>query len=606
LLISGLLLVGVLCQWAAWRMRLPAILFLLLTGLVLGPLTGWLNPDELLGEALFPLVSLGVAVILFEGSLTLRFSEARGVARIIRNLASIGVFITAGILALAAHYLAGLSWAISMLFGALGSVTGPTVIVPMLRSMKPTARIGNILRWEGILVDAIGALLAVLVYEAIVSGRQTDSAVAFIKLIGAGAGLGMVGAFAIGTVLRKHWIPGYLINYFTLALVLMVFTLANAVEHESGLVAVTVMGITLANMRGVHVGEILDFKEHLTVLLISVLFLLLSARMEFGLIQAHLWPSLAVLAVAMGLARPLSVAVSSIGTSVNLKEAVLLAGIAPRGIVAAAVSSLFALRLMDQGLAEAEALVPLTFVLIVGTVVIQSAYSRMLADGLGLSSSGRQGVMILGANLVARSVAKALGDQEIDVLLVDDNWEEVRQARMQGLTVWFGNPLSENADLHLDRTGMNRLFLMARRPELNTLVYSRMRPEFGPDRIYRLDLATGEEDQPAVRRVAPELRAQNLFGHAASWRKLASQFGRGAQIRWTNLTESFDLEAFTEAQNGDTLLLFATDEEGRLRIYSDNQNPEVGAGWKIGSLSLAPMQRPAATDAPDGEARLPG
>lgn len=394
---SLLLGLGAVCQWVAWRMRIAAILPLLLVGLLLGPGMGVLDPDKFLGDLLFPIVSLGVAIILFEGSLTLRFSDIQNVTGIIRNLTSIGVVVTWGVMGAAAHYIVGLDWQLSLLFGALVAVTGPTVIMPMLRSIKPTSRIANVLRWEGILVDPIGAVLAVLLFELIVSGHQSESLMVFGKVIAMGSVWGISGGVVLGTLLKRHLFPDYLENYAALAMVLVVFSASNSLGQESGLIAVTVMGIVLANTRDLNVEELLSFKEHLTVVLISMLFIILAARLQVDQLALLSVSSLIVLAVALFLARPLSVLLSSIGTSITFKEGALLAWIAPRGIVAAAVSSLFALKLEGK-VANAELLVPLTFVVIIGTVLIHGLTAPWLARRLGLSSSGDQGVLLSCSN----------------------------------------------------------------------------------------------------------------------------------------------------------------------------------------------------------------
>jgi NhaP-type Na+/H+ or K+/H+ antiporter len=253
---SLLMGLGAVCQWVAWRLRIAAILPLLLVGLLLGPGMGVLDPDEFLGNLLFPIVSLGVAIILFEGSLTLRFSDIRNVSGIIRNLTSIGVLVTWGVMAAAAHYIVGLDWQLSLLFGALVTVTGPTVIMPMLRTIKPTSRIANVLRWEGILVDPIGAVLAVLVFELIITGHQSESWMEFANVIVMGTVWGISGGVVLSTLLKRHVFPDYLQNYAALAAVLVVFSASNALGQESGLIAVTVMGIVLANTRNLDVEEL--------------------------------------------------------------------------------------------------------------------------------------------------------------------------------------------------------------------------------------------------------------------------------------------------------------------------------------------------------------
>jgi NhaP-type Na+/H+ or K+/H+ antiporter len=238
-------------------------------------------------------------------------------------------------MAAAAHYLAGLGWELSLLFGALVSVTGPTVIVPMLRSIRPSARIANILRWEGILVDPIGAVLAVLVFEFIHTGQESESILEFGRVVMLGTVWGVAGGAALAQVLRRHLFPEYLKNYASLAFVLLIFTASNALGAESGLIAVTVMGMVLANSSEISIDELISFKEHLTVVLISMLFILLAARLNFDELAAIGTSAALILAVALFLARPLSVLVSSIGTGISGREIALLSWIAPRGIVAA-------------------------------------------------------------------------------------------------------------------------------------------------------------------------------------------------------------------------------------------------------------------------------
>lgn len=579
-----ILLLGMFCQWLGWRLKLPAILFLLLTGILLGPVSGLWNPDEIFGELLFPFVSLGVAIILFEGSLTLRFSEIRGVGRVIRNLTSIGMLITWWVMALAAYWLVDLSVGMSLLFGALVSVTGPTVIVPMIRSLRTTERIGNILRWEGIIVDPIGALLAVLVYEWILTGHRSESIQAFIAIVVVGVVAGIVGALFLYQVLKRHWLPEYLTNYFSLALVLLVFTLSNELAHESGLVAVTVMGMALANMKGISLASILDFKEHLTVLLISLLFIVLAARMNLDSVLQLGWMALALLAVAQFVVRPLAVWLSSMGSELSWQEKSLLSWIAPRGIVAAAISALFALKLSDAGVANADILVSLTFVLIIGTVVFQSATARFLAKALGLSMAGQQGVLIQGANRVSIAIADALTKQGFSVLLVDDNRLSVSDARMAGLRTWYGNLLSERADLYLDLSGLTHLLLMSRNADRNALIYTQYRPDFEANRIYALSPTTDTTSEQ--KQMVAELTARALFGDDVSWNKLASLLAQGAEIRVTKLTEGFTYQNYLEHWKNKVIPLFAISPDHHLCIYSSDNKFQPETDWMIGGLVI--------------------
>ena len=361
------------CQWLAWRLKLPAILFLLLSGILAGPILGWLDPQEMFGPLLMPLVSLAVALILFEGSLTLHLSEWREIGSVVHRLVTIGALSTWAVITLATHWLLGFDWMLALLFGTLTLVTGPTVIVPMLRVVRPKASIANILRWEGIVIDPIGALLAVVVYSFIIASAEgaglSQSLLTFGGVILCGSLFGIAGGWVLGSIMRRQWLPEYLHNLATLAAVLGIFIASNQVMHESGLLAVTLMGMWMANMKGVDVRHILHFKENLSVLLISGLFILLAARLDLKALIALGPLVLILLLVIQFIARPLNVLLSTAGSNLNWRERALLAWIAPRGIVAAAVSAIFAIRLDEAGHEGALLLVPLTFAVIIGTAV---------------------------------------------------------------------------------------------------------------------------------------------------------------------------------------------------------------------------------------------
>ncbi len=365
LLLASIGVLSLFCQWLAWRVRMPEILFLLAGGIAAGPVLGFLAPEVVFGDLLFPVISLAVAIILFEGSLTLRYEEIRGHGKMVRNLIPVGSIVTCIIGTLAARWLLDVSWAVALLFGAISIVTGPTVIAPLLRSVRPDSKLANILRWEGIIIDPVGALLAVLVFEGIVSWGQGNvfghSLYIFGKTLAVGFLIGAIAGYLNGIVLRKHWIPQYLHNAGTLTFMLGVYAISNELAHESGLLTVTVMGIWMANMKQVPIESILEFKESLSVLLISALFIILAARVEFAAIAELGWGLVAVLALLMLVARPLSIFLSAIGTSLNWREKLFLSWIAPRGIVAAAVSALFAFQLQKLGYESAGALVPLVF-----------------------------------------------------------------------------------------------------------------------------------------------------------------------------------------------------------------------------------------------------
>ncbi|KRE94500.1 sodium:proton antiporter [Frateuria sp. Soil773] len=589
--------IGFLAQWLAWRVKLPAILFLLLAGIVLGPVSGLLLPDRLLGDLLFPMVSLSVALILFEGSLTLRFHELPGIGRAVRGLVSYGAIAALLLLALAAHLIAGLAWPIALLFGALTCVTGPTVIAPMLRTLRPNARIANTLRWEGIVIDPLGALFAVLIYEAIVSRQEGHTIGIFLATLASGAGSGALAAWVLAFLLRRQLIPEYLQNYGVLAAVLLTFSASNAITHESGLLAVTIMGIALGNIRGVHIDDILDFKENLTTLLVSSLFILLAARLQWPLPDGMLWAGIAIFLVAQLVVRPLTVLISSIGSSLNWRERTLIAWVAPRGIVAASVSALFALRLEDLGMPGADALVPLVFILIIGTVVLQSATARPLALWLKVAEPEPRGVLVFGSDTVARAVAKALADAGFRVVLADDEWDGIRRARMDGLTTFYGNPASPHAERNLDLTGIGRLLAMSTHRERNSLACVHYRQEFGREKVYRLrNLAPHENTDRAA--LAGSLLAPPLFDESMTHARFAELLEQGWRIKSTRLTAAFDWPHFIAQYGADSVLLFGVEERGALRVASSKRVLEPKPGWQVIAL-VPPMVEQGAPPAGD-------
>ena len=393
-----------------------------------------------------------------------------------------------------------------------------------------------------------------------------------------GSVAGVAGGIGLGFVLKRHMLPGYLENYGAMAFVLLVFTGSNAFGSESGLIAVTVMGIVMANMKNLDVSDLLSFKEDLTVVLISVFFILLAARLDFALVRQIGFPALAVLAVALFVARPLSVLVSSLGTSATWREIALLSWVAPRGIIAAAVSALFALKLEQQGVARAAELVPLTFVLIIGTVVLQSLSAGALAQKLGLSSRGEQGVLIAGANQVSIQIGEALKKIGVNVKVVDNHRGGLNDARMKGLEVFYGNPLSEHVDKYMDLIGFTQLFAMSRNNEANAIVCKYYQPYFGGGNVYRVHDGSSGGEREAL---AHELKSFELFSEDASWSKLASLLAKDGTIKTTSLTEEYDFEAHTQKWGKNALSLFALDEKNRLKVFSTGKETKPEAGWSL-------------------------
>lgn len=591
LLIAGILALGICCQWLAWRLKIPAILPLLATGFLVGPALGLLRPQEFLGELFFPVISMAVAVILFEGALTLKWREIRQVVGVVRNLITVSALVTWAGGALAAWFILGLRWELAVLFGALIVVTGPTVIGPLLRNVRPTRRIASILRWEGILIDPLGALLAVLVFNFIAAGGPPGglgvlTGVTFLKTVLIGLGSGLVGGLFVALLLKRYLIPDYLRDIAVLTMVIIVFAVSDFLQSESGLLAVTVMGVLLANLGLTQLHHVYHFKEKITLLLVSSLFILLAANFTLADLALLDWRSLVLLAAVIFIVRPLAILSSTAGSPLTRNERLFLAWIAPRGIVAAAVSSLFAFRLQELGYPEARLLASLTFLVIVGTVVLQGGTAKWVARRLGVAEAEPQGFLMMGAHPFTRLLGQALQQEGFLVRLVDTNWENTQQARLLGLDVYYGNILSEFTEEDLDLAGLGRLLALTRNDEANAMACMHLRDEFGSSEVYQLapkSLDQSKSESPTLYRLG------RLFpGEPVTRDNLVSAVENGAVIKKTLLTEQFTYADYRLQYNGRFVPLIAFKGSQVLVATLDTPlNPLPG--WTVVSLVYQPQ-----------------
>lgn len=568
--LAGVVVLGIATQWIAWRLRVPAIPLLLLAGFAAGSLTGFLDPDALLGDLLFPIVSLSVAIILFEGGLSLNVAELREIGGVVRNLVTVGALVTWAASAALAYLLLDLDIGIAVLLGAILIVTGPTVIVPMLRHIRPSPRIGSTVKWEGIVNDPIGAILAVLVFEVIVSGglgRGAEvAAIGIVKVTVAGGLFGLLGAGLIVLLLKQYWIPDFLQSPATLSAVLAVFTGSNLVHSESGLLAVTVMGSALASQKLVTVRHIIEFKENLRVLLISVLFIILAARLPLT-DPAYTNPgSLLFFAALIILVRPAAVALSTWRSILTWRERVFLGLIAPRGIVAAAVASLFSLELGKLGYPGADKLAPIMFLLIVGTVAVYGIAAGPAARWLKVASPNPQGTLLVGASPWVRAVAQSLQKQNVKVRLVDSNWTNVAAARHAGLEANYANVLSERVIDELQLDGLGRLLALTPNDEVNALAALHFAEVFGRSNVFQLAPEQPERGTKATS-LPRHLRGRLLFAADATYAKIAARYEAGAVVKQTPLTEEFDYNKFRSHYGEAALPLFAIRDSREVVVF---------------------------------------
>lgn len=591
--LAVIVIAGVAAQWLAWITRLPSILFLLTVGIVLGPVTNFLNPDHLFGELLLPAASLAVALILYEGGLTLRVSELPRVGRVVGSLVILGAIITWVVSAIAARLIFDLQWSLAALLGAILVVTGPTVIGPLLQLIRPTGPSGAILKWEGIVIDPVGALLAVLVFESILirdmQHATMQAGYGIIITIVAGGGLGIVAAAILAAMIRFHLAPEFLQNALSLMLVVAVFVLSNLIQEESGLFAATVMGLVLANQKKADIEDIVEFKENLRVLLISALFITLAARLHLDDLIRLLAPCALFIAVLVFVARPLAVAASTTGSKLKWRERAFIAAVAPRGIVAAAVASVFALRLEHQGFEGAALLVPVTFSVIIGTVVFYGVLSPVFAKQLGVADADPQGILFVGAPRWARELAGVLVQKGVTVAMVDSNRRNCADARMAGITAYAGSALAESAIEKWDLAGIGRLFAVTPNDWVNILTVERFRGVFGRQHCYQLVPPT---DADAKKTDAHQhLRGRSLFGETVDSAYLNRQIARGSVIKATTLSEEFDKERFQRMYGESAVILCIIDPEKRVRVATADTPLKPAPGDTIISL-VQPIDSP--------------
>lgn len=604
LAIAVIIALGSSAQWLAWRMRLPAILPLLTIGFVVGPLLGWLRPLQVFGaDLLYPAVSMAVALVLFEGGLTLRFADLQDTKRVVINLVTVGAIVTWLCGSAAAYWLVGLPLSLSLLFGALVLVTGPTVIGPLLRIVRPNARVAAALRWESIVIDVVGAMVAVLVFEGVKLGTTGyavgHTVLLMLRFILVGTVTGALGGAFLAWLLRRRAIPDYLINVTSLAIVFGAFAVANTIAGEAGLLTTVVMGVMVANLQIPNLDALLSFKEDLTVLFVSMLFIVLAADIDLVPFVAALnLPSLLVLALLVIVVRPLDVFLSSIGSRLELREKIYISWLAPRGIVAAAVSSLFASQLVRLGIEGADRLVPLVFMVIVGTVLLASLTAKPLGVWLGVADPDPQGFLILGAHPAARAIATVLKEHGIAVQVADTNWANVAAARAKGIPAYFGSLLSDRSDDELRLSGIGRFLALTSNDEANALTAVKFAREFGSKNVYQIAPASSQDDR---RRLGGDRRGLWFGSAELTFQKLQALLVGGARFQSIAVTEDLDIAELI-ASNGDGVQPLFVVRGKRLEVLSD-ESPEPESGSKVLALVAEHATLPRSAIAGDaGEA----
>jgi NhaP-type Na+/H+ or K+/H+ antiporter len=595
--LAGIIVLGILAQWMAWKLKIPAILPLILIGLFVGPVSTlisedgsqWIQPiyngktGFFPDQNLFYFVSLAIGIILFEGGLTLRREEVKKIGPVIGKLISLGsavTFIGGGV---AAHYIFGLDWRISFLFSALIIVTGPTVITPILRNIPLKQEVSAVLKWEGILIDPIGALVAVLVFEFISvggdAGYTKQALVEFGKIILIGFSFGISGGYALYYAIKKRFIPHYLLNVVSLSVVLLIFVESDVFAHESGLLAVVVMGMFLGNSDLPSLKELLYFKESLSVLLISILFILLAANISLeDLLLVYTWETAILLVVIIFVLRPIGVFLSTTGSSLKPNEKLFISWVGPRGIVAAGIASLFGTKLVEQGIPGAEYITPLVFAVVLVTVLLNAATARLFASLVGVFLKTSEGIIIIGASKVSRLIGSYLLKNNRHVVLVDTNTNNIDRAKELGLEAINASILSGDLTDNIELNDIGFLIAMTGNSEINRQAINKYSKTLGENGSYRLlsieELETGEIETDSNGEILSNTHDFIKLSNVASEHPSIQELPISSHDQFLKMLKRIE-------QNDEVVALFLKNEKNDIVLISDPENMIAEAGCHL-------------------------
>lgn len=576
-----ILTIGVGAQWLGWRARIPSIVFLLAAGLFVGPITGIVEPDAILGDLLFPVVSMAVAVILFEGALGLGAQGIRDAGSTVLRLLTIGAGVTLVATAAAARWIFDVDWSLAWLLAGVLVVTGPTVIGPLVRAIGLRGRVAKILEAEGTLIDPMGAILAVLFFEGFFEEEVTGPwPLALLLTVVIGLLAGGLGAALLVGAFGRYLVPDHLHNVMTLATVLVVFAVADELQPEAGLVAVTAMGVILASQNRVSVDHVLEFNETLRTLFIAGLFILLGARIAPETLSSLGWQNAMFLLVLVVLVRPAATLLSTIRTNLSWRERTFIALTAPRGIVAAAIASIFSLRLTEGDVEGAQILVAATFTVIAGTVLLSGVTARPLARRLGLIEDTGFHTVVLGSNRMARELAHALAELDCEVTLVGMDRRNLSNARMDGLTTYYGSVVHDDTWTEAGVEGSKLFLAMSSQDEVNLLATRRASQLIGRRQVFQL--------VPRRRKVRGGFAApvaaygRPLFAHDATIDKLDSRLEAGWEITSTRLTGEFTAKEYFGEHPA--AMVLAVLRRGTVQLHDAGQRLVPEAGDTVVSL----------------------
>ena len=594
--LAGIIILGIVAQWVAWKFKIPAILPLLLIGLLVGPIAAeflsddggkWIEPiwngekGLFPGDGLYYFVSLAISIILFEGGLTLKRSEIKNVGPVITKLITLGSAITFFGAGVVAHYIFDLGWEISFLFSGLIIVTGPTVITPILRNIPLKKDISTVLKWEGILIDPIGALVAVLVFEFISvggGGAFTKTAlIEFSKILLFGTTFGFTFAHALAFSINKKLIPHYLLNVVALSAVLLVFVLSDIFAHESGLLAVVVMGMVLGNSNLANLKELLYFKESLSVLLISILFILLSANINIeDLFLLYTWKTGVLFVVVVFVVRPIAVFASTFHSNLKLNEKLFISWVGPRGIVAAGIASLFGSKLIKQGVEGAEYITPLVFMVVLGTVLLNATTARFFAKIVGVFLKKSDAILLVGASKAVRLIALFLKEKGKRVILIDSNKNFIQEALNLQLEAFKVDVYDDELTNNIELNDVGYLIALTGSDQVNMHTLNKYSEDFGEQGAYKM--ASSKEIIEASSR-----ERESFFTPYDDYINLSEAYRENPTINEVNIVDQKEYKSLLEkfSKEEKSIPLFIENKQGIYLLPEFEKNNHAKENIKL-------------------------
>lgn len=573
-------LAAIAAQWVAWRLHIPAIIFLLGLGFVLGPMAGFIRPDLLMGDLLKPFIAAAVAIILFEGSLQLQFRELRETRHAVRHIIFLGAPIGWAFISLAAYYIAGLQWPVAITLGGILVVTGPTVIMPLLRQARLDSRVGSILKWEGIVNDPVGVIFAILSYEYFVAAKSGHAGSAFFIEHGITLAFIVILSFALAHLIKRIFerghMPEYLKTLFLLSVVLTLFFGCGFLLHESGLIAVTVLGLTLGNILTTSLQDIKRFKETMTIMLVSGVFILLTADLDASALLNLDWRGVLFIIALLFIIRPLTFLICSIGTQMTRQEILLAGLIAPRGVVCAAMAGVIGPLLTEAGFKDGDKILPVAFAVVVVSVVLHSLMIKPLARRLKLTSDETNGLIIAGAYPWSIQLAETLKARNVPVMLVDSDWLALSKARLADIPVYYGELLSEETEFALEFNKYNTLIAATPNPAYNALICEKFGHDYGKERTFRIDPEDGELS--ARRQISTAMQGRAFVSKALTLSSLLHKYYDGWRFRTTRVgkpDKGSDLIVPEESEG--RILIGIISKSGMLTFHSQPPSSRVTA-----------------------------